>query len=379
MGSYKNNSSPENSQTGSLLIRDSSIYTDFISNINWMKKVLRSEIEELAPNLLPLAKYYLNKRLNILDTGKTVADPRYGRPMPFLALWFSNSLGIKKKNDANKFALALTYANLFFCIRDDLIDGRVLLSRKKLASEHEHIALSNFYYIKYFNIFEEFFPKSSTIWYILADSFRGWWENEYWSLGLREVNYHFRNSDFLPLSKRFLSKSSQYLISITFPTIAGLTILSGNVKLLPQMRNFLSNYFIGFRISDDLRDWRQDLHVKGYNCSSVIYHALSLRRDLKRMTSVSMNSAFFDRRFVMPLYTTMLKYYRVAKKDATQFNTLYLKKFMDDQIDYYIEERDFLLNRNISLKNFLIDFFKVMPTATASAKDSLNASMSIYN
>jgi len=328
-----------------------------------MKQVHRNEIEELPSSLLPLAKYYLNKRLNILDTRKTIADPRYGRPMPFLALWFSDSLGIKEKKVVNRFALALTYSNLFFCIRDDLIDGRVMLNRKKLASEHEHIALSNFYYGKYFRIFADFFSESSVIWHILADSLREWWEHEYWSFGLREANFR-RSYDFTPLSKRFLSKSSQYLIAITFPTIAGLAILSGNAGLMPQIRNFLSNYFMGFRISDDLRDWRHDLRVNGYNCSTVIYHSLNLRKDLKTMTSVSIDSLFFDTRFVLPLYATMLRYYRSAKKDAMQFHSPYLVKFMDDQIDFYMEERDFLLSRKTYLKNSLINIFKAMQTTS---------------
>jgi len=329
-----------------------------------MKEVHRREIEELPSSLLPLAKYYLNKRLNILDTGKTVADPRYGRPMPFLALWFSDSLGIREKKVVNRFALALTYSNLFFCIRDDLIDGRVMLNRKKLASEHEHIALSNFYYGKYFGIFGDFFPESSAIWYILADSLREWWEHEYWSLGLREAGLYYRKNGFIPLSKRFLSKSSQYLTSITYPTLAGLAILSGNAGLMPQIRKFLLNYFMGFRISDDLRDWRHDLRVNGYNCSTVIFHSLNLRRDLKTMTPVSIASLFFDKKFVLPLYATMLKYYRSAKKDAMQFHSSHLMKFMDDQISFYREERDFLLSRRIFLEKSLIDIFRAMPVTT---------------
>lgn len=328
---------------------DSWIYSEFSDTLSWIAREHTRELYTLPKEVSSIAEYYLKKRLRILTNEPIRVDPRLGDPLPFLALWFADSFGLSNKRVVNKLALTLSYAAIIVSIRDDLIDGKAVVDGR-MASEHAHIATANFYYDKYYSVFKALFPSRSIFWSILCDCLNEWSRYETWSFIFnREAKKVFN-----PLSQNFLLDSSRYLVAITVPTIAATSILTKNQSMLNGIRKFLTNYYAGFRIADDLRDWLEDLDAPKYNHSSVIYYMLSKRRSNQKFDTVSAINMFLNDDFVSRIYGTLISFYQAAKKDAAVFKSHYLQEFMDTQIEFYTEARDKALDRRIQLNRSLV-------------------------
>jgi|SRR5581483_3401316 len=329
---------------------DSWIYADFADNVEWLREKHRKELSEIPSGTLSaLAEYYLKKRLFVLNEKPVKLDRRLGRPTPYLAFWFADAFGLKDKQKVNQFALTLSYSSIICSIRDDLVDGRVKLNGE-LASEHAHVSLSNFFCDRYLKIFKNIFPPDSTIWYVLSESLNEYGLYEYWNF------LNNKENRFDPLSAQFLKRSSQYMKVVFLPTIAAISLLTGDESKINRIKSFLTNYFMGVRIADDLRDWQRDLKTPNYNCSTVIHHALRCG-NRREIGLDGMRSMFFSKVFVTSLYEALLISYMTAKRNASLFHSRYLDEFMNSQLEYYKAERDYLINHSSiigsSLQNFL--------------------------
>jgi len=335
---------------------DSWAYTDFSDNVARLREIHRQDLSEIPDAALSaLAEYYLKKRLFILNEKPVKLDPRLGRPAPYLALWFSEALGMRDEQKLDQFALTLSYASIICSIRDDLIDGRVMLNGK-LATEHAHVSLANFFYDKYWQVFKNIFPPGSAFWYILSESLNEYGMYEYWNF-LLNAKMADRKRIMNPLAPEFLKRSSQYMVVVFIPTIAAISLLTNNAQKISQAKNFLVNYFAGVRIADDLRDWQKDLESANYNCSSVIHYALRQGRRQK-IGMEGIRSMFFNKSFVASLYNAILKFYGAAKNDAAVFGSRYLDEFMDSQIGFYVAERDYLVDQRVRLGDSLVSLLE---------------------
>lgn len=330
------------------------LYTDFYDNVSRLKEIHRRDLHEIPDTALSrLAEYYLNKRLFILNEKPVKLDPRQGRPAPYLAFWFSTALGLHDPQKLDQLALTLSYASIICSIRDDLIDGRVVLNGK-LASEHAHVSLANFFYDKYLHIFKKIFTPSSTFWYILSESLNEYGMYEYWNFLTNNRMMKVKGAKIVnPLSVSFLKRSSQYMVNVFFPTIAAIYLLTDNDRRLARAKHFLVNYFAGVRIADDLRDWEKDMKSANYNCSSVIHFALQ-QGQRKKIGIEGIQSMFFNQDFVTTLYGVILRLYNSARKDASLINSKYLVEFMDGQIDFYQAEKHFLIEQKRHIGHSLI-------------------------
>ncbi len=334
------------------------IYADFYGNVTRLKKIHKKDLQEISDeSLAELAEYYLSDRLFILNENPIKMDHRIGRPAPYLAFWFSRALGLKDAQKLDQLGLSLSYASIICSIRDDLIDGRVIL-KGKLASEHAYVSLANFFYNKYLNIFNNVFPPNSTFWYTLSNSLNEYGMYELWSFLTKNGVMKAKDRRIAnPISLRFLKRSSQYMVVVFFPTIAAIYLLTNNDHRLIQAKNFLTNYFAGVRIADDLRDWQKDIGSANYNCSSVIHFALQ-QGQRKKIGIEGMRSMFFNKDFVRSLYDAILKSYTSALKDASLINSMYLVEFMDDQIDFYRTEKYFLMGQGSRMVDSLVSFLQ---------------------
>jgi hypothetical protein len=328
---------------------DSWIYSRFSDTLSWISRKHSQELDMFPREISSIADYYLKKRLLILTQEPVKVDPRLGDPLPFLALWFADSFGLSNKLLVNKLALTLSYAAIIVSVRDDLIDGRAVIDGR-MGSEHAYIATANFYYDKYYDIFKAVFPPESIFWSILCNCLNEWSQYETWSFifnrGAKKI--------FNPLSRKFLVNSSRYLVAITFPTIAAIAILTENQLKLDRIRKFLTDYYAGFRIADDLRDWPEDLNAPNYNHSSVIYSMLSKRIPNQNFDTVSALNMFLNKDFLLRIYGTVINLYQAAKKDIAAFKSRYLEEFMDTQIEFYTDARHIALDRRIQFNRSLI-------------------------
>ena len=100
-----------------------------------------------------------------------------------------------------------------------------------------------------------------------------------------------------------------YLVAITLPSIAAIAILSKQHSRIANIRNFLKNYCMGWKIADDLRDWRRDLNMPNYNDSTVICNAINFLKSDKKLDSKLMESIFLNKVFIVSIYKTLLQQY----------------------------------------------------------------------
>jgi hypothetical protein len=325
---------------------DLEIYSNYNDKLEWLINKHRKELSILPASISSLAKYYLTKRLLILMQKPLIIDRRFGRPIPYLAYWFANAFGLDNEKIVRQLGLTLSYISLAVSARDDLLDGRIHLGRK-VVSEHAHVCLTNMYYDKYFRIFKSILAPESEFWYILSCCLNNWSNYERWS-------FLFNSDDKInPLSKKFLSESSSYLVAITLPTITATAILTGNQDKIPQITKFLRHYWMGWKIVDDIRDWQKDLKLSNFNHSSVLYYVKSKLDKQCKLNAEIVTSMFLDDLFVKDIYEAIFYWYRAAKQDATYFDYPTLIAFMDSQIEFHTSERDYLLRSKVQFSEHI--------------------------
>lgn len=328
---------------------DLDIYTGFSKEMKWIRDIHRKELASFPPAIYSLANYYLSERLLILGKKPIAVDPRFGRPSPYLVFWFAKNFGLRDELMTKNLGLAASYISLCVSIRDDLIDGRPVLSfddDNKPASVPACVYLANIYYQKFYDIFKlnQSIVKRSEFWSVLCDCLSEWSIHESWSYLFDPKQQHGRVK-FDPLSYQFLFERSRYLVAIALPIIFAVAVLTGNTGKLPQIRQFLKHYCIAWKLIDDLRDWRKDLTLDNLNHSSVLYLA---KNKIKSgiLDNASVTNMFLDTNFVNEIYGTIVKYLEAAKKDIWLLRSYHLTKFLDSQIEYNLEARQFLLKSN---------------------------------
>jgi len=312
------------------------IYSNFQELNRRIKETHHIESKQLPDKIKHMAEYYATKRLSILNNS-TKVDSRNGMPIPYLAYWLSDICGLRDKDTITNLGLSLTYISLVVSVRDDLFDS-------KIWSEQAHVCLANLYYDKYYSILKKTIDTSSSFWSLLSDCSNEWGKNESW-------NFLYKYDNRVnPLSEPFLIESSRYLVSITLPTLAAICFITNNEVYIPKIKKFLQNYWMGWKIMDDLRDWKKDLHILNYNNSSVLLYALRKFDYLGfKINEKSMLSIFMNSEFVEDIYKSLKKFYLVASQEILDLEPSYLKKFIDTQLSFHEDEKFEILDMKIEL------------------------------
>lgn len=311
----------------------SEIYTDFSREINWIREMIQEEILTYPDSLRSLAEYYVRKRLVILSDGARPIkfDPELGRPVPYAAFWFAEAFGLTNKQVAKRLALGLVYSSLATTVRDDIIDHEP-------SSDLHHFTLANMYLQRYLAIFDDLFDPDSKFWYYLASCIKELVRYEIWNL--TPIDEH----GFDPFSESFLKESSRYFSAVVMPTLAALAIATENEGKIPIVGEFLKHFSMGWRIYDDLNDWRKDLKVKNLNHSSTLIYALRNVGGKSNLDEEVVLSMFLSTDFLKKAYGAMLGFFRAARDDVLALSCSYLSRFMDEQISFHTRKRDRLLS-----------------------------------
>jgi hypothetical protein len=312
-------------------LSDNEIYSNFSNVLSWIGKKHRQECVRLPEPIRSLAWRYLSERLLVINEAPVRIDPRFGRPIPYLVFWFASAFGMTDNEITRRLALSLSYISLTVSMRDDLLDER--------APPIEALTcLANIYHYEYFKIFKAIFPHRSDFWYVLSNCSNEWSKYEIW-----RSSFNYQNKVLDPFSEQFLKESSRYLVAITLPTLAAIAILTHNEKKIATITRFLTNYWMGWRIVDDIRDWHEDLEIRNFNHSSVLYHSLSKVKDPSKFGREHAINMFLDVDSINTIYGGVHKYYMIAKKNASNFKCPYLDKFLDTQIAFHEDEKNNLL------------------------------------
>lgn len=337
-------------------MKDHWIYADFETyDINF-KNFFENEIKSLPNELLPLAGYYLKERLYIINEKDVKFDILIGRPVPYLAYWLSDAFELIERKTIDLLALSLIYASILVSLRDDLSDGRICRDNKDFDENH-YVALISFYYSKYINTFKQILPADSNIWHILTEAQLRWSNYEMWAFSFR------RSEGFSPLSADFLGKTSSYLVAITFPTLAAICILTDRKSKLNKIEKFLEYYCMGWKIADDLKDWKKDLTVSHFNHSVIIYEVLNTKSGDNTINQKTIESMFLHKPFIDSIYDKIVECYTYSKNQIIDLKSRYLEEFIDSQIRYFTLEKETLIQNSQLLSERLLKVLNKIDTS----------------
>lgn len=303
------------------LTAESTLYTEFAADVDWIVNRLHADYSTLPPAVKEVAKYYVSKRVHALPLSAQGerAHPLVARPVPFLVFWFSKAFGLACRETQRQLGLSVVYASLSVCASDDVLDGRAFAPR-------EQTYLAYWFWDKYYRVFNDLFTSRSDIWYILASCTAAWRRSDQRSLALEAT------SGTAALSPRSLSLTSEYLRALMFPTLAAITLMSNKAHHLAVLRRFVWSYCVGFRIVDDLRDWRDDYGRKNRRHSCVINLLLSRLKPKVRVTRNMLACLLSDEMVTREIYTAIEKYYLRARREAEKLGADYVTRFMDEQL-----------------------------------------------
>lgn len=324
-------------------MRYSWIYSDFSEDFNWIRQKITEEISAYPKPVKSLAEYYVKKRLFILpDVSRRINfNPYLGRPVPYTVFWFGEAFGLERKV-TRMLALALVYYSIAITIHDDIID-------LEISRELEYPALENFFFKKYLEAFEKLFSQDSEFWFYFERWLKEFTRYEVW-------NHTFDlNCCSDPFSEAFLKESSRYFSSTVMPTLSGLALISENKNEIPKLERFVEHFSMGWRIYDDLKDWKTDLKIKNLNCSSILIYARNNVGGEQELDEKGVSSMFLSTVFVRRAYGAMLDFFQQAKKDVSTLNSHYVTRFLDEQIIFHSGRMDIILKSSADFYNRLYE------------------------
>ena len=314
----------------------SEIYSDFTSNIRWIREQVGADVTDLPPRLRQMGKRIASERLFIVPDGIHTPrlDPEFGRPIPYCVYWFADALGYTDHEKINSFALAMTYSSMSSTLRDDIVDSN------ELRSERLHLLeLSNIFQRKYIEIFEKAFDKRSSLWRYLSQALD------------EELRYESWNKAFTletcrnPFSVRFIEDSSRYFYAVVMPSLVAVAVAAEAESKAAKITRFARHLSMGSRIHDDLKDCRTDLGMVDMNHSCILLHARQCLGEGGELDEEILTSLFLSEGFVRSVYDPIVLYFNKAREDILPFNSRYLTKFMDEQSSFIARARDSTLKR----------------------------------
>jgi hypothetical protein len=307
------------------------IYSDFFDDVVWLKDRLKIDFASLPDEVRGLGDYYLTQRLFILprENQEVIDDPELGRPVPYAVFWLSEAMGGLDSELSRKLALAMVYSSIITTIRDDLEDDSIL-------SKGGHERLYEYFAAKHIGIFRMLFPQGSRFWDIYERC-----EGEI------RVYTEWRKASFdvgkiVPYGDGFLWDSSRYFSAVVFPSLAAVGVLKGQEEKIPYVEAYLRFFSMGWRVYDDLKDWRIDLKYEDLNRSSLLC-AVRQRSKGEKVTESAVQSCLFDEKFIDETFGAVSSNFLRSIEAAKPLNSRYLTRFMEEQLSFHKRSKAGLL------------------------------------
>lgn len=314
----------------------SEIYYDFKEDADWIRDRVRADIECLPHRLIKVGKRLTGKRLLVVADGVHFSrfDPEVGRPVPYTIFWFADAFGFRDRKAIRSFALAMVYSSLVTTLRDDAVDLKGSMGERPLL-----LKLANKFQRKYLGIFEDAFEPDSSFWRHLALAMDEQLRYESWNRAFT------LKSCRAPFSERYLEDSSRYFSAVVMPPLSALAVASGAEGRVEEIARFLRHFSMGWRVYDDLKDWRIDLGVEDMNHSCFLQYARRSSGRGEKLNEVDIMNLFLSEDFISNVYRPILLNFGKARDDILPFNAHYLTRFMDEQLNFHTRTRDAMLKR----------------------------------
>jgi hypothetical protein len=301
---------------------DQSLYSEFDSDIKWIRERVRMDCRKLPAGVKDAAHYYLSKRVKVLRDGEFVhPHPLSPRPIPYLAFWFARDFGLDDVQARRLLGLSLVYVCLSASPSDDLLDGSVFAMRQQMY-------LARWFWERYFLVLKNLFSAGSPVWWFVSKSIADWGNGE------NSTQFRGKDGERDPLSSGFLRKTSRYMRALVLPTLAGVALLSNRAKAVSAIRRFTNYYCMGWRILDDLRDWPDDsLRAENNNSSVLLFlrNCAGIPRNAP-LTQELIVSLFSDQAVIGQIYSAMKGFYVAAEREAESLKATYVTRFMGQQL-----------------------------------------------
>jgi hypothetical protein len=323
-------------------LQGSRIYSDFSEEIEWIRRRIASDVNSFPPAWVPLAEYYTKGRLKVLKGSWAfrVTDQRMGRPIPYLAFWVADALGMTDKKLRRLSGLSLVCSSIATTIRDDIVDSP--------ANKTGKVRLDRFWSREYLEALREVFPDQQGFRQVVSTAEKEWKKYKEWESN-PFAGWHRR-----PFSADFLRESSRYYIACALPSLTAVAYAVGRKEDAPRIAKYLREFSMGWKIFDDLMDWEKDLVVREMNRSSVLIYVRNRMGPKQAVDNTDTLSWFLSDEFVRVAYNAMIGFFVRARKAVESLGNSYLVQFMDEQIRFQTDKRDSLL-RSASLMRSDLD------------------------
>jgi hypothetical protein len=327
------------------------IYSDFAADITWIQDCIGRDVSSLPRSMKTAGLYFTTKRLRILEGSDLGSfSPSIGRPVPYAAFWFADALSLDQPEFVRKMAIAMVYNSLTTTITDDMKDSS---GGRRANLEF----LKEYWNHKYVETTSSVFPSDSAFWKISRIAGDEQRRYDKWNSCFDET------SEFDPYSDEFLGSASRYFVAVVLPPLAGLAVRAGKPHEINRINRFLNDFSKGWRVFDDLMDWREDVNVAHFNRSSVLYYVVSRLPAGTTMKPDHVLSSFLSQEFVEDTYGAILRNLKLAANDICPLQNPYLSTFIKNQLEFHSKRRNALLN---SSKKTLADLASLLSRAPAN-------------
>lgn len=328
----------------------SRIYADFHPEIQWIRKRIAADVRSLSPGLRPLARYYTGQRLKILPGGSgfILTDPRMGRPVPYAAFWLADAFDMNNPGLAREAGVGMVYSALATTLRDDNADSVP-------GDTEERESLARFWEGKYLEALGDLLPNEEDYIEVTA------WAKDEWGRYNRWRTSSLGGGRNKPFSNEYLRESSRYFVATVFPTLMAIAFVAKKEEKLPEVRRFLEEFSMGWRIFDDLMDWERDLGANEMNRSSVLMYVKARMGLKKPVDRLAVWSCMMNETFVNDAYGAMIDHFRRAKMAIDDLDADYLVDFLDQLIGFQLDKKDSLLSAgNLTLAELNVRLAEVL-------------------
>jgi hypothetical protein len=127
------------------------------------------------------------------------------------------------------------------------------------------------------------------------------------------------------------------------PTLVASAYLTDNEGEITKLESYVKHFSMGWRIYDDLKDWKRDLKVIDLNRSSTLIYAKNNLKSNLELNEEMVSRMFLSTDFVNKAYDTMLGFFELAKKDVSSLDSRYISRFLDEQKIFHSRRRDAIL------------------------------------
>ena len=318
-------------------MQSSRIYSDFSTEIAWIRQEVSRDVQSLNPSIRPLARFYTEERLKVLRSRNNagVAEQRTATPIPYLAFWFADALGLADTRLRRLSGYSLACSSIAATLRDDIADSGP-------ANRSGKLRLASFWDRRGTLALREVFSSERELRRAVSRA------DSEWSKFSRWHSLPLTGPVRRPFSADFLREASRYYVACSLPSLLAISYAAGRKEEEHHVERFLTEFAKGWRIVDDLADWEADLHVKDLNRSTILLYVQNGTGDEGNLDRTDVLSWLLNGEFVEYVYGIMIVSFRNARRAVACYGNSYIDRYLEEQIAFEAERRDLVL-RSASL------------------------------